>query len=166
MDTAVGQFRLQQRYALLTLWFQSTDPWDDTGGWLSDEDECEWHGVVCSSENLGSGIGQQNVVKKIDLDEGASGNNLQGKIPHDIALLTSLVEIDISCNEKITGTIPESIFDMTQLTRLDIGELEGLAGSLSPSIGSLTNLKVVHLHLNSLTGTLPDTIGLLTRLEM
>jgi hypothetical protein len=42
------QFRIRQRYALLTLWFQqgnSREDWDNTRGWLFDPDECNWFGV-------------------------------------------------------------------------------------------------------------------------
>ena len=63
------EFRLLQRYSLLTLWFQELDAgaaWIDSTNWLN-EDECSWHGIDCK---LG-------VVTRVNL----AGNGLQGHSP-------------------------------------------------------------------------------------
>ena len=44
---------LAQRYGLATLYFASGGPsWTNTGGWLSEMNECSWYGVVCDSMGM------------------------------------------------------------------------------------------------------------------
>jgi hypothetical protein len=62
-ESASDRFRLRQRYALATLYFQSTTTWDDATGWL-DENECGWYGVTCIQMDLRDNIGTQAVVSQ------------------------------------------------------------------------------------------------------
>jgi hypothetical protein len=67
--TNIVQFRICQRYALLTLWFQpafTSTSWYDTSGWLVNANECDWAGISCASINLGGTVGTQNVVTAFD----------------------------------------------------------------------------------------------------
>jgi hypothetical protein len=67
-------FRLTQRYALLTLWFQvdqSEFPWKNDAGWTTAENECVWAGITCDDKD------NPVVVTEINLKL----NNLHGRIP-------------------------------------------------------------------------------------
>jgi len=81
VETLADQFRLSQRYALLTLWFSETDGWDNSEGWGVAEDECTWFGVTCESQDIGGETA--NVVTKIEMPN----NDLDAPLPADLALL-------------------------------------------------------------------------------
>ena len=161
VDTATDQFRLQQRYALLTLWFQSDQseyPWRESSGWLAAEDECGWFGVTCIEKDLGGGIGLQKVVSEIRLFR----NNVYGRIPADIALLTSVTFLDFSTSS-LTGTLPASLWTMHSLAIMDISS-GSLSGTLPDAIGGLTNMARFDIQSCTFNGTLPDSIGQWTSL--
>jgi hypothetical protein len=93
MMTNMVQFRIRQRYALLTLWFQQSftnTSWSRGGGWLVNANECDynWNGIFCTSINLGSTVGMQDVVTQVVLIV----NNMKGTIPVDLGLLAALKE--------------------------------------------------------------------------
>jgi hypothetical protein len=157
------QFRIRQRYALLTLWFQqtSTSPWTDTSGWLVNVDECDnWYGVECSSIDLGGNVGIQNVVTKIQLFQ----NNLQGAIPADLGLLTALTNVLVAGNS-LTGTLPSSIGQWTALTSFNMGD-NALTGTLPSSIGQWIALDLFAVYNNMLTGTIPTSIGSWSQIQI
>jgi hypothetical protein len=59
MMTNMVQFRIRQRYALLTLWFQqafTNTTWTNKGGWLLSANECDtfykWYGIGCAPIDL------------------------------------------------------------------------------------------------------------------
>jgi Leucine-rich repeat (LRR) protein len=74
-------------------------------------------------------------------------NGLSGTIPLDLTALTKLKYLDLSFNQ-LTGQIPDE-FSMT-------GAMSG---------GGLDNLEVLYVQSNLLGGTIPDTIGNLTKLR-
>ena len=67
-----------------------------------------------------------------------NGNDLTGKIPTELGLLSSLTFLSLGPN-RLTGTLPTEI-------------------------GLLTSLTDLRLYFNTFTGTLPTEIGLLTSL--
>jgi len=92
VGTEENRSQLVQRYALLTLWFSSNGlSWGDSSAWLTFQNECTWFGVSCV----------KNVVSKIELDQ----NNLEGSLPADISLLTSLTSLRITVNT-LRGRLP------------------------------------------------------------
>jgi Leucine-rich repeat (LRR) protein len=152
----VVQFRISQRYALLTLFFQQTvdKQWADATGWLVNADECNsWFGISCASIDLGGTVGMQNVVTTVDF----YGNNMKGTIPADLGLLTPLTYFDVS-NNVLTGTLPSSVGQWTALTYFGAVNNK-LTGTLPASIGEWTALKNFLVFNNALTGTLPASIG-------
>jgi hypothetical protein len=163
MMTNMVQFRIRQRYALLTLWFQqafTSTTWTNTRGWLVNANECgnNWYGIGCASINLGGDVGMQNVVTKVDL----TFDNVKGTIPADLGLLTALTTFRVSVNA-MTGTLPASIGQWTALISLFIYG-NALTGTLPASIGQWTALTTVDVGGNALTGTLPASIGQWTAL--
>jgi hypothetical protein len=156
----VVQFRISQRYALLTLFFQQTliQPWKSIVGWLVNANECTWFGISCASIDLGATVGTQNVVTKVDF----LGNNIKGTIPADLGLLTALRYFDVSKNA-LTGTLPASIGQWTTLTDFRVND-NALTGTLPASIGQWTAFKGFDVNGNTMTGTLPAYIGQWTAL--
>jgi Leucine-rich repeat (LRR) protein len=69
-----------------------------------------------------------------------AGNNLEGTVPVDLYLLTSLKELDLGYNF--------------------------LSGRLNNIIGAMTSLESLHLYHNQFTGRIPAAIGDLTNLQV
>lgn len=155
VDTAIDRFRLKQRYALLTIWFQSDDePWVNDAGWVTVTDECKWYGITCIPADLGGGIGLQNVVSRINLGD---KNNLHGRIPADIAFLTFLTFLNFDENS-LTGSLPSSVWTLHKLEHLEVDN-NFLSGTLPDTIGDLTNLDYFDINDSSFSGTLPNSVG-------
>jgi hypothetical protein len=150
------QFRIRQRYALLTLWFQQafTNTTWGIRNWLVNANECVniWVGISCASINLGGTVGTQNVVTAVRL----VGNNMKGTIPVDLGLLTALRNFNVGVNA-LTGTLPASIGQWTALTYFDVG-FNALTGTLPTSIGQWTALTRFSVRYNEMTGTIPASI--------
>jgi hypothetical protein len=162
--TNMVQFRIRQRYALLTLWFQQAftgTTWTNRDGWLVNANECDnWYGITCAPIDLKGDVGMQEVVGFVDLFL----NGIQGTIPADLGLLTALTYFVVAGNG-LTGTLPVSIGQWTALTYFVVGG-NGLTGTLPVSIGQWTALTHFAVNFNSLTGTLPASIGHWTALTL
>jgi Leucine-rich repeat (LRR) protein len=170
---AIG-FRIQQRYALLTMWFQQTDTakWDNDAELLVNPNECYWFGISCKPSYVyyddGFNGGSQNTVTQISFNLIGS---YVGVIPSDIGLLTTLEHFEIQNTQDFNnangrylfGSLPDSIGQWTALTYFDIS-VNALTGTLPDSIGQWTFLTYFDVSGNSLTGTLPDSIGQWTAL--
>ena len=184
-DVFENHVRINQRFALMSLWYQSDFEWADQTNWLT-EDECTWFGVTCQNlegrRNLQEESGQAVVTQLI-----LESNNLQGEIPEDIGLLEYLLVLNLSKNQH-TGTIPPSITDLRFLEELYLdnnsldGNLEDLdmsrmqvintidiahnafTGSLPPTFFTRTSLTRLVVDHNRFTGPIPNTIGNLQNL--
>jgi Leucine-rich repeat (LRR) protein len=64
----------------------------------------------------------------------------------------------------LAGSIPVTIDQLEQLTILDLG-INTLSSTIPDSVGNLTQLKGLYLYDNQLKGTIPATLGQLTRLH-
>ncbi|XP_028776333.1 receptor-like protein EIX1 [Neltuma alba] len=91
------------------------------------------------------------LVTSIDL----SGNNLSGRIPHELTKLSGLTYLNLSGNHLI-GSIPESISNMIQLSSLDLSSNQ-LTGSIPQNLSSLSFLGYLNLSFNNLSGPIPYT---------
>ena len=88
-DTASEQFRLAQRYALVSFYYgDNATSWDSSDGWLAAEDECTWFGVTCEARDVNGET--LNVVTQIQL----SDNSLGSPVNPDFALLGSLKTLE------------------------------------------------------------------------
>ena len=151
-ETNSDKFRLRQRYALLTFWFNTGSfTWTNLSGWLVQKDECKWFGITCNATKPGVGAGLQNSVPVINL----TANNIHGTISPDLGLLTTLVSVDFN-NNYLTGSLPTSISNWTALQSFFISYSGkgGLTGTLPSPIGQWTDLQSFAINYNSLTGTL------------
>lgn len=169
-DSVVEQLRFQQRFALLTLWYQQIDTdgvfqasWLNDHGWLSDIDECRWFGILCTGKNFDV-IGLQSVVTEIDFynDTFANGNNVTGRLPADVGLLSFLQSVNFRKNG-LFATLPSTIGQWMALTYFDINS-NNLSGTMPVTIGLWSVLTHFDVSDNTLTGTLPSTIGQWTAL--
>lgn len=177
--------RIRQRYGLLVMYF-SDNELNDTSNWLT-ENECDWFGVVCEE------ISQTNGRKLQQYEEVVyftwPGQNYEGTIAPDVAILTSLILLDIS-NNQIFGSIPPSFADLSnleglylrnntlsgnfddvdwsgleRLVQLDLSE-NYIGGNLGDSIFDVRTLEDVILNTNYIGGEIPMSIGNLQQLRI
>ena len=157
-----SHLRLEQRYALMTLYFSSEFEWSDQTNWSTGANECEWFGVICemmvpSRRHLQE---SQFVITVLSLQ----GNNLQGPIPRDLSMLEFLLLLNLS-NNKLTGTLHQGInnFELLQELYLDNNELSGNLEELDLSL--MENLITFDISFNKFSGGLPDTFWEFASLE-
>ncbi|GKZ00872.1 hypothetical protein MPSEU_001038900 [Mayamaea pseudoterrestris] len=146
-DTSFNVEALVQKYAMATIYFGTNrnESWTNTRGWLSNESECTWWARTMNHTNDDDDILSSSVVNSCNSDGritklSLSGNSLQGSLPPEIGMLTSLELLDLSFNE--------------------------LAGTLPLQIGYLTNLEYVLLHSNKFIGDIPDSWANLTKMQL
>lgn len=145
---------------------------------LSRQNECEWYGIVCSSDYdpvAGDMYDEYFPLEALELPfnnlNGAlfvelygferlerlslRGNLfITGTISSQIGQLgPTLKELDLGGNG-ISGTLPDSLFALTELTTLILNG-NGLEGVVSTTIGNMVKLNELQLQVNSFTGTIP-----------
>ncbi|KAK7327775.1 hypothetical protein VNO77_21866 [Canavalia gladiata] len=87
-----------------------------------------------------------------------AGNNLGGKLPHNIGdLPTSLLQLHLEDN-LIYGSIPPTIANLVNLTLLNFSS-NLLNGSIPPSLCQMKRLERIYLSNNSLFGEIPSILG-------
>lgn len=120
-------------------------------------------------------------------------NYFQGEIPNTFATMVSLEEFDLVGNIYIQGQLPRTLGNVSSLRRLDMAA-NNISGKIPSSFGNLCNLETLNLMINrvdgeltefvdglsrcaktrmeylelarnKLGGTLPETIGMLSKLE-
>lgn len=152
-----GELGLRQRYALATLWFQITTDdkhfgdADHNSTWANaNVAECDWEGVFCDAAGR---------VEWIDLEQ----QDVRGRIPDDLALLSSALTSLGLWRNQMTGTIPSSLGTLTALVDLDLGDNQ-LVGTIPSSLATLTALSIIEIDGNRLSGTIPSFLGSFTAL--
>ena len=170
--------RQVQRYAMATIYYATGGAsWSNRQHWLTNVSECMW--FQSSEGNFCNGNGTLLSLNQSD-------NGLNGIIPDEIQLLSSLRIIDLKSNI-LWGTAPSKLGSLTELTQLllygnsfngtlpsELGLLTKLAtlsfwrnkcmGTVPSELGALTALTWLDLHSNSFTGAVPSELGSLTLL--
>lgn len=165
-NATTDRFRLQQRFALLTVWFQQhyynetmvstevTDPWFNSTGWLTRNNECEWHGVTCQNiehvnESNDTTTVHDPTIKELSLES----NNVHGTIPEDVLLLSSLTKFSVF-NNSMDGSLPEAIGSWTEMNYFRVSN-NSLTGTIPSSILAWDKIYFASFHSNNFTGTVP-----------
>jgi len=137
---------LVQRYVTMVLYYSlGGEKWTNNGGYGSEEDECDWLGIVCSQS--------PNNIISIELEK----NNLEGTLPEEIGFLSHLRELIFSTN-KISNTLPSSIGMLAKLQILKIAGND-MSGTIPEEFSGLKSLEAIGLAGNQLSGTLPSFFG-------
>lgn len=110
------------RFALAATFYSfGGNHWFNVSGWLTSTDFCGWNGILCDL---------QGNVTALDLHS----NNLVGKIPPELGLITSLVSLNLA-NNHLSGPLP------------------------GDSLGAIPHLGIISVQNNSLTGTIPGNLN-------
>ena len=153
-----------QRYAMATFYYATGGPsWSNGGAnWLTDESECTWlqggmEGNFCTNGTSGSST-------LVILNQ--SNNTLNGKLPNDIGLLTSLTVIDLSVNKLYQDIPTDTLKHVKALQALNLSMNE-FSGNVPDDIVHLSSLTVVDLSANKMKGTIPiDVMGKIKSLQV
>jgi Leucine-rich repeat (LRR) protein len=118
-----------------------------------------WQGITCSSSPVLCQF-QQCLIVSISL----TGSGLNGNLPNEMfSSLTSLTTFQITSSENLSGRIPDSMKLLTQLQGLILSD-NAFSGPIPKSLCELQNLKSLILSSNQLNGTIPSEIGFLSQL--
>jgi hypothetical protein len=176
-DSKVSQGRSEalflQRYALAVLHYattkSNTTAWDwpmaaddpkvaasKTGNWMNvATNECKWYGVTCHR------FFRRGVIYELAL----GFLKLDGIIPREVSLLTSLVDLDLHGND-FQGVVPHKlVHHLQQLQYLRL-HMNGFFGSIQREITGLAKLKELYLFGNYFGGTIPDELSELKDLQV
>lgn len=89
----------------------------------------------------------------LDLDE----NMFTGKIPEEWAALTELEVLTLSHCETVEGPIPEALENMRKLNHLSLTGTK-VQGTIPAFLGALTQLNKLYLHRTEIEGAMPQEI--------
>lgn len=186
--TSYSSARLIQRFALVTF-FHATNgfDWANNANWLSyDHHECLWF-ASDFEEAIASGyVGDPYVIEHNPLvsrlsnesfpcaHDWAAGdddtyqhlwlffNKLNGQIPEELYLLTSLKSIVFLADPLVGSTLSTSIGQLTNMEMLVMAH-SGISGTIPTQVGKLSSsLHTLHVFANQLQGTIPSQLGLLS----
>lgn len=135
-------FLIEERFALLTLWFQSEFDWYDQTNWLTGG-YCSWKGITCDAKKS---------VTRINLEK----NYITGTIPADLALLKNLISLNLS-NNQLKGKITESFSLMKRLEELFLDH-NNFSEEIAFDLSLMPNLAKLDLSYNRLEGAIPDSL--------
>jgi hypothetical protein len=148
--------------------------WEEKGGWMTDADLGEWHGVTVDEEGRvtelelgGNGLGgrlmgsiqQLSALQILNLFE----NELSGPIPTELGQLAALTELNLDAN-RLAGPIPAELGQIGALTQLYLGNNQ-LSGPIPAELGQLGALQELALDTNQLTGQIPPGLAQLGALR-
>lgn len=136
-------------------------------GWLDTLTPCTWQGVTCEEGHVSVLSIQRGLTSAPDelalltsLVELDLSKNELTRVPAEMSALVNLRELDI-CQNKLT-TLPSSLRNLTELRDLDLSENE--LTSIPNDFGNLENLSRLDLRNNQLTST-PENLGKMTNLR-
>jgi hypothetical protein len=166
--------RINQRYALLLLYFGSDqDAWVNQENWLN-ADECSWYGVTCGTPAAGTDmdtdiIEEQEARRRLQSDATVSvvdleANGLLGRFPPDLALLTELAILKLGGNG-LSGSLPASLSSMVSLTELVLANNDFTGMLADIDFSPLASLTRLDLRGNGFGGNIADSIYGLTELQ-
>ncbi|XP_022156783.1 MDIS1-interacting receptor like kinase 2-like [Momordica charantia] len=152
-------------------------PWWSARGQNISRPCCKWNGITCDVASgsvtsievnwplpTGSTLQTLSFSSLPNLVHFCVFNSgLQGTIPPEIAHLSKLNYLDLSCNN-LTGEIPSEIGNLTNLRLLNLVE-NMLNGTIPSTIGQLSHLTYLNISVNQIGGIIPLQIGNLKNLS-
>jgi hypothetical protein len=170
-----SRFRLQQRYALLTLLLAlNVKDLELTNS----SRECDWHGVRCSKtahviaisiqarakvasmySTLSPDLGLLTHLETLYVS-GQDAGFLVGSLPSSLGAAWSNLASFVVSNNALTGSLPSLLGrTWTKLQRFDVGS-NALTGSLPSSLGTTwTKLESFTVSRNAFNGSIPSLLG-------
>lgn len=94
-----------------------------------------------------------------------TNNRLKGTIPSELSVLTDLILVDWSVNG-VTGPLPDFVGEKWRNLEYLLLSKNDFQGTLPPSIGNLTKLEELILTHTNLKGSIPTEINQLTELRV
>ncbi|CAB9509896.1 LRR receptor-like serine threonine-protein kinase [Seminavis robusta] len=161
-------WQLKQRFALACFYYATggETSWKSTENWLSYkfnetywysnhilEKWVDWHDLLYTSKLFEETSHQLNHLWLVN-------NSLEGTIPPEMSLLTSLRTIDLSANPRLRGPIPSEIGNLHRLEILMFSE-NIMTGELPTELGQLTKLLSLKTENNTFHGTIPSQLSML-----
>jgi Leucine rich repeat len=174
---------LVQRFVLAVFWYSCGGPyWTLSNATQisflnANRPECQWHGVQCDLNQA---------ITALHLD--SSNVSCSTSLPHELAALSHLVELDMDSNaiagtlpdwigtawsqleiidldsNRLTGSIPLSLYLATALRVLDLDH-NALSGTIDAGVSNWTNLFFLPVAFNEMNGTIPSSLGTLSQLH-
>ena len=155
-SNGLSEARILQRYALACIYYATNDvpttwsqeakfsgPWFLDDGWLSNSNECNWHGISCN---------QSGYVEIIRLDK----NGLTGSFPSEVTLLkASLLELDLTKNMFYNDDMA-FLGELTNLQALLLGYNAIVEKGLPLEWKQLTNLRSLDVSYCLFSGPIDD----------
>lgn len=89
---------------------------------------------------------------------------LSGELPAEIGLLSTLENLIIKNEAKLTGRIPDTLANLQELTQLGLYR-NSLSGFIPNLFETVVNLRFLNLEGNHLEGSIPSSIEKATTLE-
>lgn len=146
---------LHSERAILSQLYDSTGGtgWTRQSKWKSQVPICSWEGVLCKD---GHTVDNQGVTGLF-----LAHNNLQGTLPPIIWTLPLLQSMNLQSNEGLRVTME----GFSNATNLEVLILNSVLLDTVTGVSSASKLKELHITDCHLTGTLPDEIFDMGRLE-
>lgn len=117
-----------------------------------------WYGVTVSE------VKQSTSSKKRVTGLSLSNNNLLGSLPKSICDMEFLKLLWLDVND-LSGDLPQEIALLINLQSFRIGDNAGLTGTLSPGIGNISDLVYFSVYKTKISGPIPESFGNLTNLQ-
>lgn len=146
-------FRLNQRYALVVIYYSHGGPatWttinDSASGWVENGaglHECQWRGVDCNLQKEVTGL-------RLSSEEGISLTGSQ--MATEIGMLSKLESLFMA-DQRLQGTIPADWKTLKDISILDLRNNE-LRSTIPVFFGDFPKLKSLLLAGNLLSGSIP-----------
>mmetsp|Transcript_45087 Transcript_45087/g.54182 ORF Transcript_45087/g.54182 Transcript_45087/m.54182 type:complete len:759 (+) Transcript_45087:97-2373(+) len=141
-----------QHYVIVLLYYTlGGSTWDFTANFFITGEECNWN--IQSVFYVGGVFCKNGAVTSLYLPS----NNVKGKIPTEIGLLSSMKLLRLNSND-LSGEIPSELSKLTNLVDLQLNH-NALTGSIPTLFNEFwTSLEILNFANNLLTGTIPSDI--------
>ena len=163
----VSEIPIDECRALVAIFLDNPSADWAGSGWLDNFLPCTWQGVTCEAGHVtvlsiqrGLSSAPDELALLTSLTELDLSKNELTRVPAEMSALVNLRELDI-CQNQLT-TLPSSLRNLTELRDLDLSENE--LTSIPNDFGALENLTRLDLRYNQLTST-PENLGKMTRLR-